>query len=365
MKSFLSNRFKNVLVTGGAGFIGSNFILKNLDDKKLKIFNLDKISYASNYLFSEESLIKNQNNLSFLKVDLKDQIKTRNALEFAKPDLIINFAAESHVDKSITNPRLFLESNTVGTFNLLEEVRDYWNKLSLNEKENFKFLHVSTDEVYGSLTKEGKFSENSPYLPSSPYSASKAASDHFVNSWHITYKIPTVIINCSNNYGPRQYPEKLIPLTIKNIINNIKIPIYGNGTNRRDWIYVDDHIDALFLTALNGSAGKKYCIGGGNDISNIELVKLICKKLDRITKRKSKAELLIKFIKDRPGHDFRYSIDSRLIKKDLNWEPITSIDEGLDKTIKWYLNNPSWLKFFKNNILSTSNDHHYGTLESI
>ena len=345
MKNNLSTKFKKVLVTGGAGFIGSNFIFKNLDDKKLKIFNLDKISYSSNNIFTDEKLIKNQKNLSFMKVDLKDQIKIRNALEFTQPDLIINFAAESHVDKSIINPRLFVESNTIGTFNLLEAVRSYWNKLSLNKKDAFKFLHVSTDEVFGSLNEEGKFSEKSPYLPSSPYSASKAASDHFVNSWHITYKIPTIIINCSNNYGPRQYPEKLIPLTIKNIINNIAIPIYGNGTNRRDWIYVDDHIDALFLCALNGLPGKKYCVGGGNDISNIELVKFICKKLDQITQRESEAELLIKFIKDRPGHDFRYSIDSKLIKDDLNWEPITSIDEGLDKTIHWYLNNPNWLKF--------------------
>ena len=348
MKNFLSTKFKKILVTGGAGFIGSNFIFKNLHDKKLKIFNLDKISYSSNNFFTNETLIKNQDNLSFLRVDLKDQIKTRHALEFSKPDLIINFAAESHVDKSIINPRLFLESNTLGTFNLLEEVRSYWNKLSLSKKDDFRFLHVSTDEVFGSLSKEGKFSENSPYLPSSPYSASKAASDHFVNSWHITYKIPTIIVNCSNNYGPRQYPEKLIPLTIKNIINNIEIPIYGDGTNRRDWIYVDDHIDALFLAALNGLPGKKYCIGGGNDISNIELVKFICKKLDQITQRERKAELLIKYIKDRPGHDYRYSIDSSLIKKDLNWEPITGIDEGLDKTIEWYLNNPSWLKILKN-----------------
>ena len=344
MKFFLSQKFKRVLITGGAGFIGSNFIKeleKNLD---LCIFNLDKISYSSDLKFANKLNIKNNNTYKFLRVDLTCESKTNDAIEFAKPDLIVNFAAESHVDRSITDPRIFLQSNTIGTFNLLEASRNYWNQLPLNKKNLFKFIHVSTDEVFGSLENEGRFSENSQYQPSSPYSASKAASDHFVMSWFKTYKFPSIISNCSNNYGPRQFPEKFIPLIIQKIINNSKIPIYGDGSNIRDWLFVKDHVNALVKIANDGENGARYCIGGGQEIPNIELVKLICEKMDKKLDRDQKSSELITYVPDRAGHDYRYSIDYRLIKDKLKWEPDTSLEIGIENTLDWYLNNQLWCK---------------------
>ena len=344
MKFFLSHKFKRILITGGAGFIGSNFIKeleKNLD---LCVFNLDKISYSSDIKFANKFNIKNNNTYKFLKVDLTCESKINDAIEFAKPDLIINFAAESHVDRSITDPRIFLQSNTIGTFNLLEASRNYWNQLPLNKKNLFKFIHVSTDEVFGSLENEGRFSENSQYQPSSPYSASKAASDHFVMSWFKTYKFPSIISNCSNNYGPRQFPEKFIPLIIQKIINNSQIPIYGNGNNIRDWLFVKDHVSALLKIANDGEIGARYCIGGGQEIPNIELVKLICEKMDKKLHRNQKSLKLITHVPDRPGHDYRYSIDYSLIKDKLNWSPDTPLEKGIEKTLDWYLNNQLWCK---------------------
>ena len=279
-----------------------------------------------------------------MKVDLTCESKTNDAIEFAKPDLIVNFAAESHVDRSITDPRIFLQSNTIGTFNLLEASRNYWNQLPLNKKNLFKFIHVSTDEVFGSLENEGRFSENSQYQPSSPYSASKAASDHFVMSWFKTYKFPSIISNCSNNYGPRQFPEKFIPLIIQKIINNSEIPIYGNGNNIRDWLFVKDHVNALLKIANDGENGARYCIGGGEEIQNIELVKLICEKMDKKLHRNQKSLKLITHVPDRPGHDYRYSIDYSLIKDKLNWSPDTPLGKGIEKTLDWYLNNQLWCK---------------------
>ena len=340
----LSNDFKRILITGGAGFIGSNFINKLEQNLDLCIFNLDKISYSSDIKLINRYSSETNNNYNFLKVDLINELETIDAIEFAKPDLIINFAAESHVDRSITNPRIFLQSNTIGTFNLLEASRNYWNKLPINKKELFKFIHVSTDEVFGSLLDVGRFSENSQYQPSSPYSASKAASDHFVMSWFKTYKFPSIISNCSNNYGPRQFPEKFIPLIIHKIINNNEIPIYGNGSNIRDWLFVEDHIKALMIIANDGENGTQYCIGGGQEISNIELVNLICQKMDQKLNRNIKSSKLITYVSDRPGHDYRYSIDYTLIKEKLGWSPETSLQIGLNYTLDWYLNNKLWCK---------------------
>ena len=338
----LSKNFKRVLITGGAGFIGSNLVKTLLKDKDLFLINLDKLSYSSDQKGQLQLEKENAKNFKFIKSDLFNEIETRNIIDFYKPDLVINLAAESHVDRSLINPRIFLESNTIGTFNLLEGSRNYWEKLSINKKEIFKFIHVSTDEVFGSLKNSGKFSESSPYKPSSPYSASKAASDHFVFAWNKTFKMPTLISNCSNNYGPKQFPEKLIPLTILKIIRNSSIPVYGNGENIRDWLFVDDHISGLIQIALNGTPGKRYCIGGNNEISNLELIKLICKILDTKIPRENESFELVKFVKDRPGHDYRYAIDSTLMNKELNWEAKTTLSFGIEQTVDWYLNNLSW-----------------------
>ena len=329
-----------ILVTGGSGFIGANFILNWFSENEEPLVNLDKLTYASN----QENLkhLKKSENYFFEKGSIEDFSLVSALLEKYRPRSIVNFAAESHVDRSINNPRDFLNSNTIGTFNLLESAREYWNMMPIKKKELFRFIHVSTDEVFGSLKKIGKFSESSQYKPSSPYSASKAASDHFVSSWFKTYKLPTVISNCSNNYGPRQFPEKLIPLTIMKIINNEKIPIYGNGSNIRDWLFVDDHIDALRTLSMKGEPGKKYCIGGGQELNNLKIINLICEKMDKKLKNKNKSNSLISFVQDRAGHDYRYSIDYTLISEELNWAPKTSLDEGLDRTLDWYLNNQKW-----------------------
>ncbi len=342
MRNNFSRNFNRILITGGSGFIGSNLLQRLFKEKDLNIFNLDKLSYSSDQSFNNFKTKDNEIKYKFLKVDLSNKTDTREALEFSKPDLIINLAAESHVDRSIDSPDIFLESNTVGTFNLLETARQYWNNLSLDKKDLFRFIHVSTDEVFGSLSLTGKFNENSQYQPSSPYSASKAASDHFVTSWYKTFNFPSIVSNCSNNYGPRQFPEKLIPLTIQKIINNSQIPIYGNGSNIRDWLFVEDHIEALLLIAIKGELGSRYCIGGGVEVTNLELIKSICKRIDEKFESFSNSERLINFVKDRPGHDFRYSIDNSLIRKELNWEPKIELNDGLDKTIDWYFHNISW-----------------------
>ena len=311
----LSQRFNKVIVTGGGGFIGNNFIRNIINREKIKIFNIDKINYCSDKNSLKEFSTKHSENYKFFQVDLFDFPKTKNIIEEICPDLIIHFAAESHVDRSIDSPRDFLNSNIIGTFNLLEATRLFWKNLNIEKKSLFRFLHVSTDEVFGSLGDKGYFSENSLYQPSSPYSASKAASDH---------------------------PEKLIPLTIKRILSNKKIPIYGNGLQKRDWLFVDDHIEAL-ITILNKSeVGKKYCIGNGTDITNLDLVKMICHVMDKKIKPSHNSENLIEFVKDRLGHDYRYSIDASLIRKELLWKPKYDIDKGIQLTINWFLNNKTW-----------------------
>ena len=341
MKKINLDLFKNILITGGCGFIGSTLIKKLLKESSANIINIDKLSYASN-LDNLNKFITNKridkSRYHFYKLDLIKFQKLKKIISLHKPDLIFHLAAESHVDKSIINPRDFIDSNIIGTFNLMEVTRHYYEKLSLERKDIFKFIHVSTDEVFGSLGEKGLFNENTPYDPRSPYSASKASSDHIVSSWNSTYKIPTIITNCSNNFGPWQFNEKFIPLIINNALNNQIIPIYGNGLNIRDWLYVDDHINGLLLAASKGISGENYCFGGGNNITNKKLAILIC---DILTKLKPDNDFksLIKFVKDRPGHDFRYAIDFSKAKNQLGWKPKESFERSLEKTIKWYLEN--------------------------
>jgi len=331
---------KTILVTGGAGFIGSNLI-RFLVEKynNYNIINFDSLTYAGN-LFSLIDL-ENKNNYFFIKGDIsknKDLEKVFNNYEI---DIVINLAAESHVDRSIINPLSFVKTNVLGTVKLLEIVKNNWQK-DYNDK---LFYHISTDEVFGSLSSKGFFNENSKYEPNSPYSASKASSDHFVRSYLKTYNIPSIISNCSNNYGPYQFPEKLIPLVINNILKNIEIPIYGNGENIRDWLYVDDHIRAIDLIINKGKIGENYLIGGFNELKNIDLVKKIIETTDKLLGEKpGSSKSLISFVKDRPGHDVRYAIDSSKIISDLGWKPMIKFEDGILKTVKWYLENKKWVE---------------------
>ena len=326
---------KNILITGGAGFIGSHlveFFVKNYP--KYKIINLDKLTYAGNLNNLKE--IENEPNYRFIKQDICDFQKIEKILNKYKIDSIINLAAESHVDRSIQDPFSFANTNVMGTLSLLQACKNYWG----NELKNKLFYHVSTDEVYGSLNEKGFFTEKSPYKPHSPYSASKASSDHFVRAFYDTYKLPIVISNCSNNYGPGQYPEKLIPLFINNIINNKSIPIYGDGKNIRDWLYVKDHILAINLIFHKSKIGETYIVGGSNEMTNNEIAQILIKKVDsRLGRSEGKSINLIKFINDRLGHDKRYAIDYSKIKKELGWNPKHNFERGIDKTIDWYLNN--------------------------
>ena len=339
-----------ILVTGGAGFIGGNFILKHLNNSNNKIINYDKLTYAGN--LDTLKIISNNPNYIFIQGDICDNKNINNILYKYKPDAIINFAAESHVDRSIDGPLDFIQTNIVGTATLLIEAYDYYNSLSVNKKGIFSFLHVSTDEVYGSLGKIGFFSENTNYDPRSPYSASKASSDHLVRAWYHTYGLPIKITNCSNNYGPYQFPEKLIPLMILNCILEKKLPVYGKGENIRDWLYVEDHCDAIYKVLKDGRIGETYNIGGNNEIKNIDIVNIICNKMDEYFPRSNKRSYteLIEFVPDRPGHDFRYAIDASKIQKSLNWFPKESFETGIEKTINWYLKNKSWWEpILKNN----------------
>ena len=335
----------NIIVTGGYGFIGSNLIKKLLQNKNYQIFNIDKLGYASNKDSIADSLnLSNQERYKFFKLDLKNFHELCEVINLIKPDLVMHLAAESHVDRSINSPREFIESNILGTYNLLEASRSYLNKLNGNKKSNFRFHHISTDEVFGSLSDIGTFSEKTPYDPRSPYSASKASSDHLVRAWHHTYNFPIIITNCSNNFGPWQYPEKLIPLTIGKATKLQKIPIYGDGSNVRDWLFVEDHVDALIISATKGEIGETYCIGGFGERTNLQVVKKICDILDVFCTRNIKHSELISFVKDRPGHDKRYSINSEKIQSKLNWMPKYSFDKALEITIKWYLENKEFLK---------------------
>lgn len=335
--------YETLLVTGGAGFIGSNFVLNWLEKYPGKIINLDLLAYSGNMM--NLASLKDDRRHIFIKGNIGDRELVKGLLEKHQPDAVINFAAESHVDRSIAGPEVFVETNVVGTFRLLDESYRYWVTTPENNKKKFRFLHVSTDEVYGSLEiNDPKFTELKLYEPNSPYSASKAASDHFVRAYHHTYGLPVLTTNCSNNYGPYQYPEKLIPLVIANCLEWKSLPIYGDGMNIRDWLYVSDHCDAIFTTLLNGTPGETYNIGGDNEITNLELVKTICKMLDEMAPSSNgRYEELITFVADRPGHDQRYAIDTTKIENDLAWQPKESFQTGIKKTIEWYLSNNEWV----------------------
>lgn len=342
--NFINN--KRILITGGAGFIGSALIRKLLNCSNCKIFNIDKLNYASDLKsinnILDKSIDKN-NRYKFFKCDLSYKSDLNLVIKEIKPEFIIHLAAESHVDKSINHPYSFIESNIIGTFNLLNSSLMYWGKLPTTKKKLFRFLHISTDEVFGSTNTSLKFNEDSPYSPNSPYSASKASSDHLVRAWFKTYKLPTLITNCSNNYGPWQFPEKLIPLIIHKALLNKEIPIYGNGENIRDWVHVQDHIDAVLKVLNKGKLGESYCIGGDGERKNIEIAMFICSYLDNVYPAKKSYKELIRFVKDRPGHDLRYAIDSTKIRTELNWQPNIPLEDGLKKTIDWYIKNIDWL----------------------
>jgi dTDP-glucose 4,6-dehydratase len=335
-----------ILVTGGAGFIGGNFVLNWLSNSGAEgIVNLDKLTYAGN-LATLDSL-KNDARHVFIQGDIGDTELVSALLKQYRPRAIINFAAESHVDRSIHGPAEFMQTNILGTFNLLECAREYWNGLSDSEKAQFRFHHVSTDEVYGTLSlTDPAFTELNSYEPNSPYSASKAASDHLVRAWFHTYGFPVVTTNCSNNYGPYHFPEKLIPLVILNALNGKPLPIYGDGQQIRDWLYVGDHCSAIVEVLEKGKLGKTYNIGGWNEKANIDVVKTICQILDGLKPRsdgKSYAEQ-ITFVADRPGHDRRYAIDASKIERELGWRPAETFDTGIRKTVQWYLDNPVWVE---------------------
>ena len=335
-----------ILVTGGAGFIGANFVLDWLKEPNAEgIINLDKLTYAGN--LATLASVKNDPRHLFVQGDIGDRALVAKLLKEHQPRAIVNFAAESHVDRSIHGPADFINTNIVGTFNLLECAREYWNGLQAAQKTNFRFHHVSTDEVYGSLLPTAPaFNETHPYEPNSPYSASKAASDHLVRAWFHTYGFPVVTTNCSNNYGPYHFPEKLIPLAILNAINDKSLPIYGDGQQVRDWLYVGDHCSAIRAVLANGELGETYNIGGWNEKANIDVVKTICQILDELKPRtdgESYAQQ-ITFVKDRPGHDRRYAIDARKIERELGWRPAETFDTGIKKTVQWYLDNPIWVE---------------------
>ncbi len=337
---------KRIIVTGGAGFIGSTLIKHIAKKLKGNILNLDKLTYAGN-LSSLENISQNEG-YSFEKLDICDKTNIQLMIEKYEPTNIIHLAAETHVDKSIDSSINFIKTNIIGTYNLLQCSLNYWKKLNNYQKKKFLFQHVSTDEVYGSLDfGSGIFTEKTAYDPSSPYSASKASSDHLVRAWNKTYNLPTIITNCSNNYGPYQFPEKLIPLTIIKILRNEQIPLYGNGRQIRDWLHVQDHAEGIVKVMLEGKNGQTYNIGGNNEISNLNLVRLICEILSELNKKSRTFKIknpkkLISFVKDRPAHDVRYAIDTKKIENELNWKAKINFKDGLRQTIIWYLDNQEW-----------------------
>tara|TARA_Y100000589_G_C27123139_1_gene617347 strand:- start:36 stop:1052 length:1017 start_codon:yes stop_codon:yes gene_type:complete len=333
---------KKILVTGGSGFIGQHLLLNLIKDNNYEVFNLDKKTYASKWKNFQDK--EPDNNYNLFQVDLKNKSKVSEVINTINPDIIFHLAAETHVDNSIDSPKDFINSNIIGTFNLLEAIH-YNLRNTINvRKNNFKFIHVSTDEVFGSLGEENNFNEGSPYRPRSPYSASKASSDHLVKAWHHTYKLPTIITNCSNNYGAWQHKEKFIPKIIINSLLGKTIPIYGNGNNIRDWIYVDDHVNALIKIMKNSEIGTRYCIGAKNEISNTKLAIKICNILDKKFPKKESYVDQIRFVEDRKGHDFRYALNVQKIRNELGWEATTSFKEGLEKTIDWYSKNISFFR---------------------
>ena len=334
---------QSYIVTGGAGFIGSHFVRQILQSEQdVKVINLDKLTYAGNL----DSLADVDQNPSytFVQGDIGDRELIASLLAEHKPTVIVNFAAESHVDRSIDGPEAFIETNIMGTFRLLDEVRKWWKELSVEEQQSFRFLHVSTDEVYGTLGKEGLFTEETSYAPNSPYSASKASSDHLVRAYHHTYGLPTLTTNCSNNYGPYQFPEKLIPLIIQNALAGKNLPIYGDGMQIRDWLYVEDHCHAISKVIEQGIPGETYNIGGHNEIPNLKVVETLCSLLDEYQPREDQKSYFeqVTFVTDRPGHDRRYAIDAGKIDRELGWHPEETFESGIRKTVKWYLDNQTW-----------------------
>ncbi|MEO1132117.1 MAG: dTDP-glucose 4,6-dehydratase, partial [Cyanobacteria bacterium J06639_1] len=331
------------LVTGSAGFIGSNFVMLTRNEFDESIVTLDKLTYAGH--LENLSALDRDPKHAFVKGDIGDRELVNSLLREHQPSAIVNFAAESHVDRSIRAPGTFVQTNVVGVFNLLESARQYWHELSEDDRASFRFLHVSTDEVYGSLAPEDPaFTESNPYSPNSPYAASKAASDHLVRAYHHTYGLPTLTTNCSNNYGPYHFPEKLIPLMILNALQGKSLPIYGDGKNVRDWLYVEDHCRAIRVVLEGGKVGETYNIGGWNERTNLEVVGEICSRLDVLKPRESGSYRdLIQFVSDRPGHDRRYAIDARKIERELGWKPQETFETGLRKTIEWYLNHMEWV----------------------
>jgi len=352
-----------ILVTGGAGFIGSNFIRLLLGEGnrgRYPVVNLDKLTYAGN-LENLASLRDDPRHI-FVRGDIGDAELVGRLLQQHRPRAVVNFAAESHVDRSIHGPEDFIQTNIVGTFHLLEAVRAYWSGLADEEKTGFRFLHVSTDEVYGSLAKDDPaFSETHRYEPNSPYSASKAASDHLVRAYHHTYGLPALTTNCSNNYGPYHFPEKLIPLAILNLLEGRPVPVYGDGRNVRDWLFVDDHARAIWRILRDGTAGRTYAVGGGNEWENLRLVNELCEKVAVQTGRpKDALKGLITFVKDRPGHDRRYAIDAGRIRDELGWRSETDFSSGLDLTVRWYREHPEWVRRIRTGEYRAWVEKHYG-----
>jgi dTDP-glucose 4,6-dehydratase len=329
-----------VLVTGGAGFIGSAVVRRLLADGAARVVNVDKLTYAGNL----ESLpgAEDHPRYTFEHADICDAPRMRRVFEQHRPDAVLHLAAESHVDRSIDAAADFVTTNVTGTFTLLEEARRYWDGLAGEARAAFRFLHVSTDEVFGSADDGGAFDEDSPYRPSSPYSASKAASDHLVRAWHRTYGLPVLVTNCSNNYGPCQFPDKLIPLMILKALAGEPMPVYGRGENVRDWLYVDDHVQALLAVLRRGVPGATYCIGGGEPHRNLDVVRRLCALLDELAPADAPRERLIRFVEDRPGHDLRYAVDASKVRRETGWAPRESFDSGLRRTVRWYLENGAW-----------------------
>jgi dTDP-glucose 4,6-dehydratase len=333
-----------ILVTGGAGFIGSAVVREIINNSEHSVLNLDCLTYAGNLENLRE--VSDSDRYSFSETDICDLEAVKAAFKSFQPDAIMHLAAESHVDRSIDNPGAFIQTNVIGTYNMLATALDYYAALAGDQKDNFRFHHISTDEVFGSLGSEGLFNENTPYAPNSPYSASKASSDHLVRAWFTTFGLPTLITNCANNYGPYHFPEKLVPLMILNAIEGKPLPVYGNGQQIRDWLYVEDHARALLTVVLDGVPGETYNIGGHNEIKNLEVVQTICRILDTKVDAKptsiNRFEDLITYVTDRPGHDVRYAIDASKIKSELGWAPSESFATGIEKTIDWYLENQEW-----------------------
>ena len=349
---------KKILVTGGAGFIGSAVVRQFINDTPHGVVNVDKLTYSGN-LESLETVSDNSR-YRFEKADICDIEAISAIFDRHEPDCIMHLAAESHVDRSISGPLEFMQTNILGTYTLLEASRNYWQKLPEGKRNQFRFHHISTDEVYGSLGDQGYFTEDTPYSPNSPYSASKASSDHLVRAWHHTYGLPVVTTNCSNNYGPYHFPEKLIPLMILNALQGKPLPVYGKGENVRDWLFVEDHARALRLVLGKGRIGETYNVGGRCERSNLDVVNSICAILDELFPGKAPHASLIAFVKDRPGHDFRYAIDASKIERELGWLPQETFESGIRKTVEWYIDNPEWV----NHVTSGSYRHwveeHYG-----